>query len=356
MLRLAYGSLVIAARCEDPGPLAWLSEFLGAAFDAASPSAPPDHTLTLQFASARPAASGPAEEIECFSLDGSFVNLPARRGPDGSLEIRDDGQDIRYEARGRDVTIHAPADGPALRLALLRVVRELASAHALRQGEVHLHAAAISVAKGLLAIVGPRGSGKTTLLVHALLRGGARYVTNDRLFVDPSSEPPLARGMPTIVSLREETIARFPVFAERLRATAYARDRTLAEAEARGTQDWRPNLTPAQLVKLTGAGAAGKGPLRAALFPAVAQESGRFDVRPLGVAEAAARLRQGLFLATVPERPAAAFAAGTPSRDGPALDRLCRDLAARIPCLDVRLGPRAYEGPAVWDAILERVR
>ncbi len=355
MLRVGYGSLVIAARCADPAPLAWLGEFLAGPFEAASPSAPPDHTLVLALASPRPSTSGPAEEIDCFSLDGSFVRFPAHRAPDGSLRIRDDIEDILYEVRGGDVTIHAPADGPAPRLALLRVARELATAHALRQGHVHLHAAAISVEESVLAIAGPRGSGKTTLLLHALL-GGARYVTNDRLFADLSARPPLARGMPTIVSLREETIARFPGFARRLEASAYARDRTLAEADARGTRDWRPNLTPAQLVRLAGATAAGAGPLRAALFPAVAPETDRFDVRPLDAGEAAERLRRGLFLAAVPERPAAAFAGATPPRDGEALDRLCRDLAARVRCLDVRLGRRAYDGRAVWNAVLERVR
>ncbi|MFI5403248.1 MAG: hypothetical protein ACHQ1G_09945, partial [Planctomycetota bacterium] len=75
----------------------------------------------------------------------------------------------------------------------------------------------------------------------------------------------------------------------------------------------------------------------------------------LGADDAAARLRQGIFLATLPERPAAAFAAGIRPRDDSEIDRLCRDLAARIPCLDVRLGPRAYEDAAIWDAILRHV-
>jgi hypothetical protein len=355
MLRLAYGSLVIGARCADPAPLAWLREFLGGAFDVPSPSAPPDHTLALELGRAPPSDAPPADEIECFSLDGSFLKLPGRRAPDGSLRIRDDAESILYEIRGRDVTILAAADGPAVRLALLRVAREIATAHALAQGHVHLHAAAISVSKGVLAIAGPRGSGKTTLLLHALLAGGARYVTNDRLFVDLSVGPPLARGMPTIVSLREETIARFPAFLRRLQATAYARDRTLAEAEARRTRDWRPNLTPAQLVRLARAGEAGTGLLRAAVFPAVAQGIERFEVCRLGADDAASRLRQGIFLATLPERPAAAFAAGIRPRDGPEIDRLCRQLAARIPCLDVRVGPLAYEDAAIWDAILRHV-
>jgi hypothetical protein len=350
MLRLAYGPLVIAVESPDPAPLAWLREFLGDAFEAPSPSAPPDHTVRLGLGPLGPDPLGPAEEVDCFSLDGSFVRLPARRAPDGSLAIRDDEEGVRYAVRGPDAAILAPADGPALRLALLRVVRELATADALRRGHLHLHAAAVAAGEQVVAIAGRRGSGKTTLLLHLLLGGRVRYVTNDRLLVDARREPPLARGMPTIVSLREETLARFPAVAERLRGSGYARERTLAEA--RGPS--RPKISPAQLRALAGVGERGGGPLRAAVFPSV-RDSERFEVRLLPSREAAERLRRALFLAALPERPAAAFAGATQPRDGPALDRLCRELAARIRCLDVRLGPRAYEAPAVGDAILENL-
>ena len=352
MLHLAYGSLVIAVECADKAPLLWLAEFMG--FRTPSPSAPPHHTVRLALGPPPPFDEGPSEEVECFTLDGSFARLPARRLPDGTLALRDGKEDIALLVRGRDVTILAPLDGPASRLALLRVVRELATAHALREGHLHLHAAAVEVRGGVVAIIGPRVSGKTTLLLHALLGGHARYVTNDRLFVDLRSDPPLARGMPTIVSLREETLARFPAFARRLEATAYARHRTLAEAAS--ASGWSPNLTPAQLRAIVQVDAAGEGTLRAAIFPTLTRDVDRFDLRPLPAAEAAARLRQGLFLAALPEHAAEAFAGPeAPMRDGTALDRLCRDLAPRLPCFAVRLGPRAYDGPAVWDAIRERV-
>jgi len=352
MLRIAYGSLVIAARCADAAPLAWLAEFLGAAFDPASPSAPSDHTLTLELGPLPPPAAGPVEPVECFSLDGEFVVLPARRGPHGSLAIRDDAQGISYDVRDRDVTILASADGPAARLALLRVTRELATAHAFRLGHLHLHAAAAVAAGHIVALAGPRRSGKTTLLLHLLLGGGMTYVTNDRLLVDVGRC--VARGMPTIVSLREDTLGRFPDFARRLRESGYARARTIAET--RDPAGWRPTVSPAQLRALAGVGEAGPGALGAVVFPSLAGDVPTFEIRALDAGEAAARLRRGLLLATLPERPAAAFAAGTSPRGGGELDRLCRELAARVPCLEARLGPRAYEGPAVRDAILEHVR
>lgn len=352
MLRIAYGSLVIEARCADPAPLAWLGEFLGAAFGPASPSAPPDHTIALDIGPLPPADAGPVEPVECFSLDGEFLTLPARRGPHGSLAIRDEAQGVSYDVRGRDVTILAPADGPAARLALLRVARELATAHVLRLGHLHVHAAAAAAAGRVVALAGPRGSGKTTLLLHLLLGGGVTYVTNDRLLVDVGSGA--ARGMPTIVSLRDDTLARFPAFARRLRESGYARQRTIAET--RDAAGWRPNVSPAQLRALAGVAETGAGALGAVVFPSLAADVATFAARTLDADEAAQRLRRGLLLATLPERPAAAFAGGTRPRDGQELDRLCRDLAARIPCLELRLGPRAYDGPAVRDAVLGHVR
>ncbi|MCK6461225.1 MAG: hypothetical protein L6Q95_15185, partial [Planctomycetes bacterium] len=246
MLRLAYGRLVIAVEGHE-APLAWLREFLGAPFEGAAPHAPPDHTLRLAYAEPPPVTG---EEVEVFSLDGDFVRLPSRRGSDGALILRDDAQQVGYEIRADSTAILAPADGPALRLAMLRVVREIATAHALGLGHLHLHAAAVDARGPVVALAGPRRSGKTTLLLHALLSGGVRYVTNDRLLVDLGADPPLARGMPAIVTLREETLARFPDFAARLAASAYSRERTLAEAaRARGA---RSNLSPAQLRALTG--------------------------------------------------------------------------------------------------------
>ncbi|HEX5136161.1 MAG TPA: hypothetical protein VFY93_04255 [Planctomycetota bacterium] len=352
MLRLDYGGLVIAV--EGPAaPLAWLREFVGAAFDDAHPGAAgaPEHRVRVAYA--RPAAVR-GETIEVFSLDGDFVRLPATRTPDRGLRLHDEAQGIGYELRRGEAAIVADADGPALRLALLRVAREIATAHALRAGRLHLHAAALEVDGSVVALAGRRRSGKTTLLLHALLAGGARYVTNDRLFVDLSADPPLARGMPAIVTLRDETLARFPAFAERLAASGFARERTIAESSP-GTPS-RPNLSPAQLRALTGAGESPGGPLRAIVLPAVDPAVPRFEIRQFAPGDAAARVRDGLFLATLPERPARAFATDAAPRDGPALDRLCADLAARVPCLDVRLGPGAYRAPAVWDAIRERVR
>jgi hypothetical protein len=349
MLRLAYGTLLIAVEGPE-APLAWLREFLGAAFSDAPPGAPPRARVRVSIAPVT--FENPDGEIEMFSLDGSFVHLPVRR--DGRMLLACDGDSVLHRIEGNDTSILAPEDGPALRLALLRVVREIATAHALAQGWLHLHAAAVETEGTIVAFAGPRESGKTTLLLHALLEGDTRYLTNDRVLLDLAPDPPFARGMPTIVSLRDETLARFPEVARRLATSGYARWRTLAEA--RRATDWRSRLTPAQLRALAGAAEIPGGPLAAIVFPSITPAVATFDMRPVPRDLAPSRLRTALFLSTVPERPAEAFALRTQPRDEAALTRLCAGLAARVPCLDVRLGKRAYEDPSVWAALRERLR
>jgi hypothetical protein len=198
--------------------------------------------------------------------------------------------------------------------------------------------------------------------------GGERYVSNDRLLVDLGHEPPFARGMPTIVALREATLARFPAVEGRLRARGYTRHHTLAEmAAGRSTGPsgeapaWPPSLTPAQVCALAGADATGGGPLAAVLLPRMAPAVARFEVRRLSPGPPAAdRLRDSLLIAELPERPAAAFDDGGPpvARDDTALRDLCAAFGDRVPCFDVALGPAAYEtngGASLWRSVREVV-
>jgi hypothetical protein len=354
MLHLAYGSLLIDVLGDRAAPLAWLAEFLAGAFAPAPPGASPDATVELAVDAARLAEVEGDGEIDAFTRDGAFQRLRARRRGDGTLAMRDGP--VGFLVRGRATTVLAAEDGAPARRALLRVVRELATTHALARGLLHVHAAAVEVGGRVFALAGPRRSGKTTLLVHALRKGGARYVTNDRLFVDALAAAPTARGMPTIITLRDETLARFPELAQAMRDRRYARHLAIRECAGTLPEPAPASLSPAQLCALTGANPAGPGPLHGVAFLAVDPAVARFEVRPLDAPEAAARLRASLLLAALPERAAEAFAGAAPPRDAATLERLCAELARHTPCLDVRLGPGAYLGPTdVWDGIRERL-
>jgi hypothetical protein len=86
----------------------------------------------------------------------------------------------------------------------MRAVRELAMGHAGDRGLL-LHAAAGAVAHRVVVLAGPTAAGKTTLLLHLLRSGVARYVANNRVRVSLGEDPPRARGMPTIVTIRPRT-------------------------------------------------------------------------------------------------------------------------------------------------------
>jgi hypothetical protein len=66
---------------------------------------------------------------------------------------------------------------------LCRVIKQLVATHYESLGQCVLHAAAVEYKGTAILFVGPKASGKTTL-VQAALKAGARFVTNDRLFVD----------------------------------------------------------------------------------------------------------------------------------------------------------------------------
>jgi hypothetical protein len=348
MIRLRWDSFGIAVE-GAAAPLAWLREFLLPAFEAGEAAEGARVALVLDPARyAALAAPACAREVACFTLDGGFRRLPCRDGAGGSRVLHDAEERVVQVVAGADVTVVAEEDHRKARTTLLRVVRELATAHALRRGMLPLHASAVEAGGRVVAFAGPRRSGKSTLLLHALLAGGARFVSNDRLHVDPRSGR--ARAMPTIVALREEALARFPALAGRLRERGYDRRWSLAET-VRGEGRWPPSLAPAQLCAAAGADAAPGGPLAAVAFPAVSTEPG-FDVRPLAPHEAAERLASSLIGA---DGPAEAYAGPGPVPPLPVADA-CAALAGRVRCLAVRLGEGAYEPPGVFEAIVAQAQ
>ena len=76
---------------------------------------------------------------------------------------------------------------------LCRVIKQLAATHFEAQGRCVLHAAAVEYDGQAVLFVGSKGSGKTTLM-RAALDAGARFVTNDRVFLDAALAPWRAMG------------------------------------------------------------------------------------------------------------------------------------------------------------------
>jgi hypothetical protein len=230
----------------------------------------------------------------------------------------------------------------------MRVVRELASNRAQQGGRFLLHASAFAVGDRGVIVGGPKAAGKTTFLVHALRAARVEYVSNDRVLVVPGARPRV-RGVPAIVSLRSDMLARFPAVAADLAAARYYQRLTLAEAAIRpepdaGQRAGLPRLSPIQLCRLLGVQARAECELAAMVFPRITGEPGALALERLSPAEARARLESALFGIRPGRWVSAVF---TLPEDSPPPDRAtlaagCQALAEVIPGFECRLGLDAY--------------
>src|SRR5262249_6982123 len=158
-----------------------------------------------------------------------------------------------------------------VRSALFSVVRELATNHAQRAGDLLLHASAFTIGRRGVVIAGPKKAGKTTMLVHALHRAAPEYVSNDRVLITAEASP-RAVGVPTVVRLRRGTLDLFPVLAETLDASGYEHRLTLDEAANQpGLKSVSPSgarrVSHAQLCRVLAVGAQRETAIAALVFP-----------------------------------------------------------------------------------------
>lgn len=361
----SYGGFEARVRTARPALLAWLEEFLAPWFAArAGPARAGLPCVALDVdagaLSALLAAAVPAgRAADVYTRDDPRAPWPlVRAGGAGEWAVDPRGcVAIEAPSGGRVLRVLAAAERPHGRIAALRVLRELASAHALARGALPVHGAALADDAGVTIFAGPKAAGKSSLLLHALAQGGARYVANDRVFVAVAAHGATARGMPTIVSLRAGTLALSPRLRDEVDSKAWHCASTIAEARAHrrsgepaegAGERWPPGLSPSQLCALLGVEPRAGGALARVVFPEIAPGGGRFALRRLAPEAAAARLLAGGLVAG---GRAAGFLTGAAPAARDALAAAARALAAGVPCFACTLGPGAYAPPSVWDAI-----
>jgi len=234
-------------------------------------------------------------------------------------------------------------------------VRELALSRLRLQDGLLLHGAALaSSARGII-IAGPKEAGKTTLAIHALRAPGARFVANDRVWLDLVGEPMRLRGVPTMIAIRPPTLDYFPEIRERLRAAGYGHALTIGEARAaRRPTETRPSVTAAQLCDVLGVEPVAEARLWSIVFPQVSGEPGGIELERLAPAAATRRLAASLFHATDPAQVSEAFPPPEGARvpDAVTLHERCAAVAARVPCYDARLGRDSYGDPRSAEALV----
>lgn len=217
---------------------------------------------------------------------------------------------------------------------------------------VDLHAAAFTSGNRAVVIAGAKGAGKTSLLCHAIVSAGAALVSNDRTFVDVGQTPPAAEGIPTVVSVRGDTLRAFPQLGSRAEANppltpivVPARPGQTAAPERR--PDRALLLSPARFARRLGAEQVARAPLSAILLPEVSAGLRGWQLVRLEPGPAATALEACLYGAPAARKTPTLFAglartAATPSV--PIGARLAR-LVAAVPVFVCRIGPDAYDMP-----------
>lgn len=360
--------LALGVEVDEPSVLEWLDEFLAPSFvaGAALHAAPDVRLVSGRGAFDALRARGPApsgELVDCFALDQGLVRLPAWQGSPGERTVFDEALGAFYcrEASGA-VRVVAAEDSPTVRVAVMRVVRELTMCHLAARGWLVLHAAAFVTDGEAVLAVGPKRAGKTTLLSYALLGGAAHCLANDRVAVASTGEPPTAWGIPTIVSLRVAMLPRFPELASTLATGRYAFQFSRREL-ARGTcpVDRAParvwSLAPEQYCELVGARLVASAPARAIVFPRLVDDATSISLQPLDAADAASRIAASVFR---PHRRDALFVDrgddGNPASDDEIRVRSAV-LAAGAATYDCRVGGRVAAGDRAWlDALAAEAR
>jgi hypothetical protein len=367
-IRLLYfgWSVRVAA---DPAHLAWLTEFLSPHFQTASDAAA-DASVELSIDPDRyehMLQRGPAQDglrQDCFALDSHVISLPVWQTSDTETTVYDKSFEGFYTVSSAGtISVSMLGRKPeAIRIPLMRIVRELASNHATRRGGVFLHASAIVKKGRALVITGPKASGKTTLLLHLIQSGGAACMANDRVLVSFESQPPLLRGMPSIVTFREGTFGWFPDVKQRLLESRYTSRLTLDEAAAPGLpaarpwEDGRYGVSPAQFGRLADATFATSGPAAAILFPHITGNAGAIRLSELPRAAALERLRASVLGATTWRKSGELFASNgdhLPS-DETLLDR-CGRLLDEVPAFQCDLGLDTYMDPRSAPDLFDRL-
>lgn len=211
----AWGPARFELRCDRSADLAWLESFLRPWFDRAPPPTC-DHRLLLvhdaaafrRMESAYRAAATSA--VACFSLDGAIVMNPGWTTDQGVC-VFDEPLRAFYLYCDTTTTILTPPGEIRARFAAVRILRELTLARLAAVPSLSLHGGAFELGGRAVIVAGPKRAGKTTLLAYLLLAGRCRFIANDWVTVlataseDPA--PPMARGMPTVVRVREGSAA-----------------------------------------------------------------------------------------------------------------------------------------------------
>jgi hypothetical protein len=349
-------------------PLKWLEEFMSPSF--AEPGRQSRKAIRLivddrvYAQMQRMVPPAPQTWVDCFTKDGAFEQFAALREEQNG-EVLYSTQEECFLLPERDkerIDLLARSDSWTTRRCLMRLVRELATIQALHQGDLFLHGAAVECRGGAIIVAGAKRSGKTTMLMNALRQGSARYLSNDRVFIQRTEAVLLARGMPTIVRVRPDSLAHLPGLKPPTWDYPYRYYLTRSESEQRSAllqpaYQEPPAMSPPQFCRWLGVEMATQAPLRAIVFPRIDPTVPKYSLQAMRPTDAEPLLAANCFFAGDTGPVAKAFAHGW---QGATLDlervrQAYQDLSRRCTLLSCSVGTSAFTSPNVWNAIVSAV-
>lgn len=352
-----YLDLVFRVGASKSAHLVWLEEFLSPQFQTVDDGSYDCEILLIEDTSQFEALLSKGVQADgarrgCFALDNQLVHLPVCPSPD-NLEILFDEELRVFYLVNQDrseVRLLTFDNNPRARMPLMSVVREFATRRSQQTGLV-LHSSCFAFENEGFLIAGPKEAGKTTLLIHALRHAATRYVSNDRVAVSFTSNGPMLRGLPTLVTIRQPTVEMFPHLRRGLMSASFNHHLNLdetAERPAGPTRPWRNGrvgLTPAQFCAVLGASSVAEAPARALLFPRATREAGGIQLKRISAQAGANRLADGLFGGLRWENASNTFCLPDDRvyHSRQMLDALIQKLASQVRCFDCLLGTEAYD-------------
>jgi hypothetical protein len=345
---LGFGTVAIGLIFDEDGAAEaeWLAEFLEPWFTPTSVPAEWRVKLSIDEGTFAQTAAGTvaAAPRACFTLDQEAVSYPSWRSGDRVL-LADEERACFLRVAPGEVEIVAHPGTRKWRLTLMRVVREIAITR-LRQSELELHAAAVETSFGAMLICGPKGSGKTTLSVYLMRHAGCGFVANDRVFVGATAGDIAVRGVPSAISVRANTLERFPELLGDRPDVARPCLQSLRElATSSGATEHGELvdliLSPAQLVDRLKVAPVGRAPLRAIVLPAIEAGTEGFRVERLDRRQAAVGIWANLYGRARGAGAATIFEEFCGGRIPPS-QALADLVAERVPVYRLSLGPAAY--------------
>lgn len=359
-IRTGYrcGGARIAVETDDQGASRWLAEFVTPWFEPCPALSSACIRFTVSRAEFEAIERGYAKAttclVPCFALDRGVVALPGWTEA-GITVVADTELGSFYRVSGTAVEVIARPEFPRARIGLMRVVREFLIAAAQSTNRLlDLHAAAFATPAGAVLLVGPKQAGKTTLLTHFLRYGSASLIANDRVLVDVEPQSPIAFGVPTLVSVRVDTLELFPD----LRRSPNERPSVLHSGESPGPIIFEPSgtgpsrdfgLSPSQLAQRCGSGTTRCAPLAAIVFPEIDVVSAGWSLEPLAIEVGSMQLLDSLYGVRALQRLRTIFEDMVDRRE-PQCDNAPAQVArlsAAMPLFRCRLGTDAYRnGPS----------